>query len=193
MNHPELEPEPEPERDAESQGAADNPGDASAAAREQSLIEQLAATRAERDANFDKMLRAQAELDNFRKRTRAELDRELVRRSADLVRELLPALDNLDRAIAAAEATQNVEQLIEGVKMVARQFRDILAARDVEEIAAVGQTFDPNLHEAVQQVPSADHARMTVIDEVEKGYKLHDHVIRPSKVIVSAGVEENEG
>lgn len=191
MNHPELEPEPE--RDAESQGAADNPGDASAAAREQSLIEQLAATRAERDANFDKMLRAQAELDNFRKRTRAELDRELVRRSADLVRELLPALDNLDRAIAAAEATQNVEQLIEGVKMVARQFRDILAARDVEEIAAVGQTFDPNLHEAVQQVPSADHARMTVIDEVEKGYKLHDHVIRPSKVIVSAGVEENEG
>ncbi|MEX0704632.1 MAG: nucleotide exchange factor GrpE [Planctomycetales bacterium] len=156
-------------------------------AAEPSLVEQLEAMRAERDANFDKLLRAQAELENFRKRTRAEAERDVLRRSAGLVRDLLPALDNLERAIAAAESSPNVEQLIEGVRLVARQFRDVLAARHVEEIRAVGQPFDPNLHEAIQQVPSADHPRMTVLDEIEKGYKLHDHVIRPSKVIVSAG------
>ncbi|MEX0717205.1 MAG: nucleotide exchange factor GrpE [Planctomycetaceae bacterium] len=161
------------------------PAKENAAPRDESLAEQLEAARAERDANYDKFLRTQAELDNFRKRSRAEFDRDLLHRSAGLVRDLLPALDNLDRAIAAAETSRNVDQLAEGMKLVARQFRDVLAARQVEEIAAIGEPFDPNLHEAIQQIPSADHPHLTVLDEVEKGYKLHDHVIRPSKVVVS--------
>jgi molecular chaperone GrpE len=104
-----------------------------------------------------------------------------------LARDLLPVLDNLRRALGAAEAAGNAAELVEGVNMVVKQFEDVLARHLVVPIEAVGQPFDAHLHEAVQQVPSPDHPPMTVVAEVERGYLLHDRVVRPAKVIVSSG------
>jgi molecular chaperone GrpE len=108
-----------------------------------------------------------------------------------LARELLPVLDNLKRALAAAETSKNVEDLLQGVSMVAKQLEDMLTRHSLEAIESMGKPFDPNLHEALGQVPSADHPPMTVIQELERGYTLHDRVVRPTKVIVSTGPPEN--
>lgn len=150
-----------------------------------SLDEQLEAAIAERDENYDRLLRAQAELENFRKRVRKETELNRLYQQLPLVRDLLPGLDNLQRALTAAESSQGVEGLVEGVRMVVQQFEDLLGRYSVKPIEAVGQPFDPNLHEAVLQQPSADHPPMTVIEEVQRGYILHDRVVRPSQVIVS--------
>ncbi len=152
-----------------------------------SLKEQLEAARAERDELRNKWLRTEAELDNYRKRVQREAEELRKYQALPLARELLPGLDNLRRAIAAAETSKNIEDLLQGVSMVAKQFEDILNRHSVQAIESVGEPFDPNLHEALQQVPSADHPPMTVVQELEKGYTLHDRVVRPSKVIVSSG------
>jgi len=158
---------------------------------ERSVKDQIDALRAERDALHDQRLRAQAELENFRKRARKETEQTQRYGELPLVRDLLPGLDNLRRTLAAAEESHNVDQLIEGVRMVLKQFEDILARHAVVPIEAVGQPFDPNRHEAVQQLPSAGHPSMTVLQELERGYTLHDRVVRPGKVIVSSSPAES--
>ncbi|MFQ5732253.1 MAG: nucleotide exchange factor GrpE [Planctomycetaceae bacterium] len=150
----------------------------------------LAAAIAERDEAKEKWLRTEAELENYRKRVRKETEQLLRFQSLGFARDLLPALDNLERAVAAAERSGNIEELLEGIRMVVRQFRDIFQSHSVEVIPAAGEPFDPNRHEAVQQVPSADHPPMTVLDVLETGYTLHDRVIRPAKVLVSAAPPE---
>lgn len=152
--------------------------------------EQLEAARAERDENKDKWLRAEAELDNVRKRLRKEMEDVLRFQALGVARDLLPGLDNLERAIVAGETAGSVDDLLQGIRMVAQQFRDVFARHGIEPIDAVGEPFDPNLHEALQQVPTAEHPPMTVIQDVETGYKLHDRVVRPSKVIVAAAPPE---
>jgi molecular chaperone GrpE len=152
--------------------------------------EQLQAALKECDENKDHWLRTQAELDNFRKRVKKEADQNRLYQSLPLVRDLLPGLDNLDRAMTAAENSDSLEGLLAGVRMVFKHFEETLGRYSVKPIAAVGEPFDPNLHEAVQQIPTADHPPMTVMQEVERGFQLHDRVIRPSKVIVSAALPE---
>lgn len=140
---------------------------------------------AERDANYDRWLRAQAELENLRKRTQREAEETRKYAALSLVRDLLPGLDNLSRAIAAGQTT-NRDELIQGVELVYRQLSDALARHGVVPIDAAGKPFDPNRHEAIQQVPSAELEPMTVLEEAERGYMLHDRVVRPSRVIVSS-------
>jgi len=152
-----------------------------------SLEEQLEAAVNERDANYDRWMRAQAELENYRRRVKKEAEETRLYQSLPFVRELLPGLDNLQRAIDAGESSKNIEQLLEGVQLVAKQFQDVLSAHSVELIEAVGKSFDPNLHEAIQQIPSEEQPAMTVLEEFQPGYKIHERVIRPSKVIVSSG------
>ena len=154
-------------------------------ARDLSLQEQLEAALAERDANRDSWLRAQAELENYRKRVQREAEELRQYQALPLSRDLLPALDNLRRAIQAAEKSPNVEELVTGVRLVARQFDEALARHGITLIDAVGKPFDPNLHQALQQVPSAEHPPLTVLAEVERGYLLKERVVRPSCVIVS--------
>jgi molecular chaperone GrpE len=155
-----------------------------------SLKEQLEAAIAERDENRNKWLRTEAELDNYRKRVQREAEELRRYQALPLARELLPGLDNLGRALAAAETSKNVEDLLTGVSMVARQLEDILVRNSVEPIEALGQPFDPNLHEALGQMPSSDYPAMTVVQELERGYTLHDRVVRPSKVMISSGPPE---
>jgi molecular chaperone GrpE len=146
------------------------------------LQNELAAAR-------DQALRAAAELDNVRKRTRRELEEERRYANLSLLRDLLPVLDNLQRATQAAEGAGAAAGLLAGVKMVEQQFAVLLERYHCRRIAALGQPFDPHLHEAISLAPSADQPPHTVLTEVQSGYQLHDRVVRPAQVIVSAPAE----
>jgi molecular chaperone GrpE len=186
MTRPGQKPDDDPGRN-EPDDAADR-RDAAAEvepARVLSFKEQLEAAAAERDANRDNWLRAQAELENFRRRVQREAEEMRQYQSLPLARDLLPALDNLHRALAAAETSQNISDLVEGLRMVAKQCDDALSKHGIKPIDAAGKPFDPNLHQAIQQLPSTEHPPMTVLNEVERGYLLKDRVVRPSVVIVS--------
>lgn len=149
------------------------------------LEEQLQSLADERDAARDQLLRTQAELENFRKRANRERDEERRYAALPLLRDLLPGLDNLHRAIDAAQHTDDLSAMLQGIEMVLSHIDEVLTHHGAVPIPSVGEPFDPNKHEAIQQMPSADHPPMTVIDEVERGYTLSDRVVRPSKVIVS--------
>lgn len=133
----------------------------------------------------DRLLRMQAELENFRRRSQREMDESRKFESFRLVRDLLPALDGLDRALQSAEQSGDFASLHDGIRMVYGQFLDVLKAHAAEPIPAAGMPFDPNLHEALSQISSADVEPMTVLQVIEPGYRLHDRVVRPARVIVS--------
>jgi len=149
------------------------------------LAEQLQAALAERDQFKDKCARTMADLDNFRKRIYREMDDERKFQAVPLLKSLLPVFDGLDRAVAAAAQSKNFDDLLNGVQLTIKQIDTALAAQGAKPIVALGQPFDPNFHEAISQAPSAEHPPMTVLHDVERGYQVHDRVIRPSKVIVS--------
>lgn len=140
----------------------------------------------ERDELKEQLLRARAEFDNYRKRNARELD-DIRRRAAEhLLRELLPVLDNLERALDHVEDREN-NPLAQGVEMVLRQLVGVLEDKGLEPIPAVGERFDPNLHEALAQHPSKEHDPDIVTTEYQRGYRIGNYVLRPSKVVVSSG------
>ena len=149
------------------------------------LAEQLQAALAERDQYKDKWARSMADLDNFRKRVYREMDDERKYQALPALKSLLPVFDGLDRAVFAASQSKNFDDLLNGLQMTIKQVIVTLAGHGAKAIVAEGQPFDPNLHEAISQAPSAEHPPMTVLHDVERGYMLHDRVLRPSKVIVS--------
>ncbi len=156
---------------------------------------ELKATAAKADENWDKFLRAAADLDNYRKRVAREKE-ELARFTSErVVAALLPALDNLERAIDAAQqhGTEN-SSLLEGITQVCSQFRRTLTEFGLKEIAAnAGHPFDPNLHEAVSHVESGEHPEGHVVEQLQRGYKLADRLLRPARVIVSKGLPAAAG
>lgn len=133
----------------------------------------------------DQLLRTQAELENFRKRARREVEEMRRFESFRLVRDLLPALDGLERALQSADQSGDFQSLRDGIRMVQSQFHDALRSHAAEQIPADGLPFDPNLHEALSQVPSPDVEPMTILQVIEPGYRIHDRVVRPARVIVS--------
>ena len=157
-------------------------------------LQDLKTRSAKADENWDKYLRAVADFDNYRKRVAREKE-ELARFTSErVVAALLPALDNLERAIEAAQAhgAEN-SSLLEGLTQVYNQFRRTLMEFGLQEvIAGAGHPFDPNLHEAVSQVESAEHAEGHVIEQLQRGYKLADRLLRPARVVVSKGLPDPE-
>jgi len=150
--------------------------------------DELEVARAEAAANYDRYLRSVAELDNYRKRTvkmRAEAREDTLR---DLLLQFAPVLDNLRRALG--QQTQDADSLKQGVELICGQFKEVLTGYGLAEIEAMGQPFDPNLHEALAEVASPEHEQGTVMEEMEKGYKLNDKVVRPARVVVSKASEE---
>lgn len=184
---PDEEPVQEPAEDGGAEAEAI--GEALA---ELSLDEQLEATRTERDDNFQKWQRSLADLENFRRRVQREMDEARTFQALPLARDLLPGLDNLQRAIQAAESNEAAADLVAGVRMVVEQVIGVLARHGVDPIPAIGEAFDPAVHEAIQQVASDSHEPMTVIEEVEQGFRLGDRVVRPAKVIVTMAPVETE-
>lgn len=134
-----------------------------------------------------RVLMAQAEAENFRKRMRRDFEDQLTYASVPLVADILEVRDNLLRALEAAENASDSTGLSEGVAMVAKQLDDTLAKYAVREIPAEGELFDPNFHEAISQMPSETHPSGTVAHVALTGFQMHDRVIRPSQVVVSTG------
>lgn len=174
-----------------SQAETNETAEDSASLEEVSLQDQLDAAIAERDEAKDQVLRTYAELENTRRRARKDADDSRKYQALPLARDLMPAIDNLRRAIdAAAKATdenlaETVKELNVGVSMVLGQIESTFAQHEIHPIVSEGEPLDPNVHEVLQQVPLPDAQPGTVIQEVEKGYKIHDRVLRPAKVIVA--------
>jgi molecular chaperone GrpE len=142
---------------------------------------------AELAAANDRLLRLQAEMQNLRNRTSREIADERRYAALPVVRELLPVIDNIERAIEAAEKAGEAENLLAGFRLVLQQLITILTQHHCEPIDALGQPFDPNFHQAILQQPSADVPAGAVTLVTQTGYRMHDRVVRPAQVIVSSG------
>ncbi len=149
-----------------------------------SLSEELVQVQKQRDDYFDQLQRSRAEFANYQKRAKSQAESDRLYAVAALARDLLDALDNLERATEALRAS-GASGITEGLDMVHRQLLATLAKHGVEPIRALGQLFDPNQHEAIVQQPDAEHPEGTVVAELGKGYRIHDRVLRPTKVAVS--------
>ena len=150
----------------------------------ESLEERLAAAQAEAEANLNDLKRLAADFDNYRKRAAREQEALFVRAGERVVKELLPVLDDLERALEAAEEHEEAK-LEEGVRLVHRQLADILRRQGLAEIETDG-AFDPHVHEALLAQPGGDGVEPGhVLQVLQKGYRLGDHVLRPARVIVA--------
>jgi molecular chaperone GrpE len=147
--------------------------------------------QAELAAAKDRTLRCQAELENYRKRAARELDEKLRYANMSLLQDLLPVLDNIERAIEAAEKNADAAALLDGFKIVRQQVDEVLGRHHCKRINALHEPFDPNVHHAVMQQPSDEYPGNTVLMVTQNGYQLHDRVVRPSQVIVSTASESN--
>lgn len=157
------------------------------------LEEQLAAARAEASENRDRMLRMAAELDNYKKRTARDLDDLKKYATENLIRQLLPVVDNLERAIASTSPdNKNGRDVIDGVVLTLAEIKKILEKHHVSPIQAVGEPFDPAFHQAMCQEESTDHPPNTVAREFQKGYLIHDRLLRPAMVVVSKAARDGQ-
>jgi len=150
-------------------------------------IDPLKAANARAAENWDRLLRATADFDNFKKRVARERQEAVTYANVALLQKLLPVLDNFEMALAAAgNAPEAAAQSLQaGVAMIASQLRGALAEAGLEEIDAAGKPFDPNFHEAVSQQDSADIPEGHVLQQLRKGYKLRERLLRPASVIVA--------
>lgn len=147
------------------------------------LLAEVTRLQADLQETQNRLLRATADFDNFRRRARQEKE-ELGKYAAlKMIQEILPVLDNFQLALTVENT--DAQALQQGIEMVFRQFLAILEREGLTGIEAVGQRFDPNFHEAVLQVESSEHEPGTVVEELRKGYILYDKVVRPSMVKVS--------
>lgn len=138
------------------------------------------------DEKEDQYLRAQAEIANMRNRHRKEREDASKYRAQDLAKELLPALDNLDRALQIETTDEHGNSMKKGIEMVREGLLHALEQAGVKEIEALGQPFDPNLHQAVQTLPLEEGQEPDeIVQELQKGYILHDRILRPAMVVVA--------
>lgn len=144
----------------------------------------------ERQRLQDQLLRTAADLENFRKRMQNERSRLLKYKNEDALRDFLPVVDNMERALQHVSPGSENDAFVEGVRMIVAMCHALLEKYEVQPVAAVGQTFDPSVHEAIAHVPTSDHAPNTVMDEVEKGYTYQDRLLRPAKVAVAGPLPE---
>ncbi len=146
------------------------------------LEEELARLTAERDALLDRLARQQADFENARKRAVREQGEHREYAVADAVRSFLPVLDSLDRALSTATGP---EELRAGLELIRRQFEDTLVKLGLRAVPAIGETFDPRLHQAVEMVERDDVPDHQVIEELQRGYRLKDRLLRPAMVRVA--------
>ncbi|HXU13341.1 MAG TPA: nucleotide exchange factor GrpE [Candidatus Binatia bacterium] len=158
-------PEPEPEIDSKSP-----------------LLEEALK---EKDRLYDQLLRKQADFDNYRKRMERERDETGGAAARDVLKRLLPVLDNMERALKAAESSR--DPLRKGIELVHQQFLDLLRKEGVQPIDALGSAFDPHLHEAVEVLDVAGFEADMVLEEMQRGYTHNDRLLRPALVKVSSG------
>lgn len=146
---------------------------------------QLEELRQEANDYQQKWLRAQADFDNFRRRSRQEKEEFAKYASMQLIEQLLPIIDNFDRAIVSSKETKDIDSLTKGIEMINRQLEQVLANEGLQKMETVGKPFDPEFHQAVAQVESDDFDEGIVVGELQTGYILKNKVLRPAMVQVS--------
>ena len=181
---------PNPQDD--SQPTAPAAGDETNPAAAEAQVDPLAAAQAEIERWKDLAYRSQAELDNFRKRTARDMQEARTYANSDLLRSLLSILDNFEMGLEAARAESEKSVIFMGMSMVQRQVKDFLTEQGVQEVEALGKTFDPNVHDAVAQEPSADVAEGLVLRMGRRGYRMKDRLLRAASVVVSSGPQKDE-
>jgi molecular chaperone GrpE len=167
-----------------TEGAAGSPA---------ALHEALSAKTQEVDRLQDRLLRLQAEFENYKRRISREKAEFLKFAHEGLILDFLPVLDNLDRALVAARAETGSTPLLEGIEMIARLFRSVLEKAGVRPMEALGQPFDPACHQAVAQVETSQGDAGLVVEEIQKGYLIEGRVLRPAMVKVSRAVSSEPG
>ena len=149
------------------------------------LVQKIEELQAQLEEKENRYLRLLADFDNFRRRTKLEKEAAEKYKAQNLITNLLPAIDNFERAMQIDPDNEQTKALLEGVQMVYRSIIEALKSEGAEQIEAVGNEFDPNLHQAVMQSEEEGTGENIVLEEFQKGYKLKDRVIRPSMVKVS--------
>jgi molecular chaperone GrpE len=165
----------------------DPDSDDSSPASSEALSAGLAAKDEELKSLNDKYLRLAAEFDNFKRLAQRDQRDQIRFGNEHLLKELLPVVDNLERAIKAAKDNTSTDGLVQGVELTLKQLQGVLGKFGVQSIPTMGQPFDPSGHQAVASVPSAKVPDKHVVEEFQRGYRLHDRVLRPAMVTVSSG------
>lgn len=155
--------------------------------------ERIAALENEKNELRDRMLRVAAEFENYKKRARREIADAEIKGKEAILKDMLEVIDNLERATAAFSENADPKAVQQGVQLVLRIFQSKLERNDVRPLEAKGQPFDPRLHDAISQVPSADAAPGTVLTELQRGYRLGDRLIRPATVVVAVAPPTTNG
>ena len=151
----------------------------------QELRQRLEALQKEKDEVFAKLQRVSADYANFQKRVPKQIEDSVTYEKERVIKTLLPALDNFEHTLQNAQSADNTELFIKGVQIVYDQLLDILKSHGVELIKAVGEKFDPSLHQAMMQKAEPDKPENIILEQFQTGYKLNGRVIRPTKAIVS--------
>ncbi len=200
--NPSVQPGPAPEMAKNpSPGAAGDPSSAKAPAAagpavppvaSATLEEQLAAAKKEAAGNYDRYVRALADLENFRRRVAREKEELRQFASASLLEGLLPILGNLQLGLAAARQQTDPKTVVDGVAMVLEQLKGVLERNGLREVNPAGQKFDPHLHEAISHLASPEVPEEHVLQVVRTGYTLHGRLLQPASVVVSSGPPKKE-
>ena len=191
----EAAPPQEPQETPQAEKTAE--GDQGQPLKAEDLRASLEAKEKEAAENYDRYLRAMAEMDNFRKRAARDKEDAIKYGNEKLIKDILPILDSLDRALHQASdmtARNNFEAFQQGLELIHSQILGCLERHGVEKVAAKGEEFDPDRHQALMQVETPEMEGNRVVDEYESGYTLNGRLLRPSKVSVSKSVpKEDEG
>lgn len=178
----ELEEDPREEGESQDQEEEEIPLTKMTKAK---LIEKIEKVQEASDKNLDLYIRSQAEIDNLKKRYQKEQQGLVKFANESLIKQLLPVVDNLEKAITHSQDEDSIEAIREGVDLTLKGLMDILQKAGVETVEAVGEQFDPNFHEAVSEMADDGIKPGAVIKDLQKGYTLHQRLIRPSMVIVN--------
>jgi molecular chaperone GrpE len=180
-NEKEITTTPQPGEAAESTPAG--AGDGGPAATEKLL--------AEKQELYDRLLRKQAELDNFRKRAQKEKEELRQHAAEELIRSLLPTLDGFERALNHRDESVP-ETFYQGLELIDRELREVLGRAGLVAVETAGQLFDPHLHQAVETVEAPDHREHEIVEELQRGYKLRHRLLRPAIVKVAVGARSGD-
>jgi molecular chaperone GrpE len=164
-------------------GEETSPASGQAAAPETGAVSEIEKLRAERDALLDRLARLQAEFDNARKRAARDQQEFREFAAADAIKSILPVLDSFERALKAPAG--DASDLRNGLELIYRQFQDALQKMGVQPIPSVGKPFDPRVHEAIEMVDTTEVEDHHVLDELQRGYKYKDRLLRPAMVRVA--------
>lgn len=149
------------------------------------LEEQLSTSDKEAEEYLDHLRRMKADFENYKKRMLKERQKIVNWAIEDLIKEFLPVVDDMERALDSSRESEQISSLLEGVEMVYNQFKELLKKKGVEQIPAEGEEFNPEVHEAIQRIESNEHPDNIIVEEMRKGYRIEDKVLRPSLVKVN--------